>query len=127
MSRRSQDWHISGWLAIALVPLVLPIALVAKLVSTKKTRDRSAAEVAGFLRDFIDGTGGEWDWDDFTSVPITNQRLDAIRIEADRIPLPINQAGRIKLAELLARAEAFSIIGSELHLWWCQKCGSLCS
>jgi len=96
MSRRSQDWHISGWLAAALVPLVLPITLLAKLLSTKKTRDRSAAEVAGFLRDFIDGSGGEWDWDDFTSVPITNQRLDNIRIEAGRIPLADNRGiGRV--------------------------------
>jgi hypothetical protein len=62
--------------------------------------------VAGFLRDFIDGSGGELDWDDFTSVPITNQRLDNIRIEAGRIPLPIDQAGRTTLAELLALAEA---------------------
>jgi len=57
----------------------------------KKTRDRSVGDVVGFLRDFIDGRGGEWDWDDFTSVPITDPTLEAIRAEADLISLPIDQ------------------------------------
>jgi hypothetical protein len=35
-------------------------------------RKRTAAEVATYLRDFIDGTGDEWDWDDFESVPIAD-------------------------------------------------------
>jgi len=28
---------------------------------------------------FLQGTGGEWDWDDFTSTPLKDDYLDAIR------------------------------------------------
>src|SRR5688572_28945253 len=101
MSRRSTDWHIAGWKAILLAPIALPLAILIQLLPLKKTRDRNPEEVAGFLRDFAEGTGGEWDWDDFTSVPITDPRLEAIRIEADMIPLPIEPEDLQKLQELI--------------------------
>ena len=44
--------------------------------------DRTPEEVAGFLDDFVDGTGGEWDWDEFESVPINNPTLNALRKRA---------------------------------------------
>jgi hypothetical protein len=70
------------------------------------SRSRSAAEVAKYLRDFIDGTGGEWDWDDFTSIPIKEPELEAIRGEAELIALPIrNEAGFTELRALLTRVE----------------------
>jgi len=72
MVRRSTDWHIAGWKAISLAPIALPLAILIQLLPLKKTQDRTPEEVAGFLRDFAEGTGGEWDWDDFTSVPITD-------------------------------------------------------
>ena len=64
------------------------------------------SEVATYLRDFIEGTGGEWDWDDFTSVPIADARLEAIRQEAGSIPLPVDEAGFDRLRDLLKRAAA---------------------
>jgi len=77
-----------------------------RLFGIGKTIDRSAADVAGFIRDFIDGTGGDWDWDDFTSVPITSPELESIRAQADMIELPVDAAGMDQLKELLERAEA---------------------
>ena len=39
----------------------------------------SAAEVRRYITDFLDGRGGPWDWDDFTSIPIDDPQLDSIR------------------------------------------------
>lgn len=101
---RSGDWHISGWLAILLAPLLFPVALVVGLFS--KPAKRTPAEVAGFIRDFIEGTGGDWDWDDFTSVHLSDPELEAIRREADMIALPVTPEGKGQLKALLVRAEA---------------------
>ncbi|HSC17648.1 MAG TPA: hypothetical protein VLC74_01930 [Rhizomicrobium sp.] len=111
MSPRSRDWHVSGWPAVVPAPFVFPIALLMQLLPLKKTRDRSASDVAGFLRDFIAGTGGQWDWDDFTSIPITDTALDAIRAEAEMIRLPVDEIGSQKLKELLAKAEKLEFGG----------------
>jgi hypothetical protein len=85
---------------------VLPLGILTQLFRGKGTRDRSAEDVVGLLGDFIDGTGGDWDWDDFTSVPIMAPELEAIRLEAEFVTLPVTSAGRDKLQELLAKARA---------------------
>ena len=38
------------------------------------------AEVADIIEQFLDRTGGQWDWDDFTSIRILDPELDAIRM-----------------------------------------------
>lgn len=40
----------------------------------------SKTEVVAYIDDFVDGKGGDWDWDDFTSVPIDEPELDRIRL-----------------------------------------------
>lgn len=40
---------------------------------------RSRVEVVTYIDDFVAGRGGEWDWDDFTSIPISDPELDRIR------------------------------------------------
>ncbi len=104
MSRRSSDWHIAGWPAYILAPLLVPIGLLFRLMRVGQTGDRTAAEVAAFIDDFISGTGGEWDWDDFTSVPLSDPELEAIRSEAELIRLPVDETGVDKLRELHDRA-----------------------
>jgi hypothetical protein len=47
---------------------------------SKRLNRRSSAEVADKIEGHIQGTEGPWDWDDFTSVPIADDRLDAIRL-----------------------------------------------
>jgi len=42
---------------------------------------RSRAEVAEIIEQFLDGTGGRWDWDDFCSIRIKDPELDAIRLK----------------------------------------------
>lgn len=90
-----------------LAPILFPMALLVALLPLKKTRDRSAVDVACFLREFINGTGGDWDWDDFESIPITNPLLDQIRREALAAGPPNADLRRLK--ELLARVEAMAV------------------
>ncbi len=65
---------------IALLPLLVPGLIVALLLAPFSRPVRmSAGEVAAYLRDFRDGTGADWDIDDFTSSRIADPRLEAIR------------------------------------------------
>jgi hypothetical protein len=102
--------HISGWPGVLLAPLVVPIILlivVAKrLFGLKTSKDRTAGEVEVYLRDFLDGTGGAWDWDDFTSIKITDPELDAIGEEAAWVELPLTDSGRATLSDLLEQVRA---------------------
>jgi hypothetical protein len=42
---------------------------------------RSHQEVANIIESFVEGTGRNWDWDDFCSHEIENRELDAIRLK----------------------------------------------
>lgn len=88
----------------------IPIAIVLKLVTMPFERPitRTPAEVARYLRDFLDGSGGEWDFDDFSSVPIADPRLDTIRERASRFNGPKSVEGLTELRALLAEAEALA-------------------
>ena len=43
--------------------------------------DPSRAEIAKTITDFIEGRGGEYDWDDFTTYPLKDPDLEKIRKE----------------------------------------------
>jgi hypothetical protein len=112
MARHNQ-WHVelTGWRAL-LIPFAfvaaIMVQLVVRLFGLKNSADLTPDEVAGYLQNFIGGRGGDWDWDDFTSVPITDPALEAIRQEAEMVPLPIDDAGISKLRQLLARARSLA-------------------
>ncbi len=36
-------------------------------------------ELADLIEKFLDGTGGQWDWDDFTSIKLRDPDLERIR------------------------------------------------
>ena len=44
------------------------------------------AEVAKCLEDFLEGRGGRWDWDDFTSIRIKDPGLESIRLRCASLP-----------------------------------------
>lgn len=90
-------------LAIVAVPLAVAAALVSSFFGL--TAKHSALQVATYLRNFIEGRGGGWDWDDFISVPIGDPRLEDIRIKAAAIDLPVTDEGLAILRELLVEAE----------------------
>lgn len=80
--QRGSGKAITGWAAVLLAPVLIPIAIIAGLLPGKKTVDRTPEDVVGYLTDFLEGAGGEWDWDDFECVPITDPDLDDIRRRA---------------------------------------------
>lgn len=104
-----QQRHISGWPAILLAPIAIPVILAVQLLQKlhilKSTADLEAPDVEKYLRDFLDGGGGEWDWDDFTSIPITDPTLESIREQAAWVALPLDNEGRATLEHLLAEVE----------------------
>lgn len=97
--------HISGLPAILLAPLAIPVFLlvvaVMRMFGWKDTADLTASDVETYLQDFMQGTGGAWDWDDFTSITITDPELDAIREEAMMVSLPVDPEGMATLQRLL--------------------------
>lgn len=58
--------------------------------------------MAAIIRAFLDGTGGQWDWDDFTSCALSDPDLDDIRVRAGAVELP---AGKEECAALKRLAE----------------------
>jgi hypothetical protein len=44
------------------------------------------AEAAAYIRHFLDGTGGKWDWDDFISAKLDDPWLDRIRRTCAELP-----------------------------------------
>lgn len=90
---RHQQWHISGWPAVLLAPVAIIVAvlvqLFVRLFGLNNSADLTREGVLGYLEDFIDGRGGDWDWDDFTSIPIRDPSLDRVREEAASVELPL--------------------------------------
>lgn len=102
--QRTSPVVITGWRAVLLAPIAVPLALLASLWPGKNTVDRSTDEVAGFLRDFLDDSGGQWDWDEFESVPITDPELEQIRLRATTPGTDLHQV--LEQAERLAKARS---------------------
>ncbi|AYV45768.1 hypothetical protein CFHF_11870 [Caulobacter flavus] len=71
-----------AWAAMLTLAVALPVALLARLWPFERAVDRTPEAVAAILRDFLEGTGGPNDWDDFESVPITDPKLEDIRRRA---------------------------------------------
>lgn len=67
-------------IAIAVLLLIIPIFRLLTFVSKRLNR-YTAAQVADKIEKHIQGTEGPWDWDYFTSVPIADDHLDAIRLK----------------------------------------------
>lgn len=105
--QRGSPHAITGWLAVALAPILIPLGLIAMVLPGKKTVDRTPEDVAGFMSDLLDGSGGVWDWDEFESVPITDPKLDAIRLRAIPFgpPNPNVEGLRALIAEAVALIE----------------------
>jgi hypothetical protein len=56
------------------------------------------------LSDFLEGSGGEWDWDAYTGVSLKDPKLNSIRKRALRVELPLSDDGREELESLLKEA-----------------------
>ena len=90
-------------IGIVLIPLFLIFKLI--ILPFERPLKRTPKEVAKYLQDLLDGTGGDWDWDDFTSCPIFDPQLEELRVRAWDIELPLTDEGIAELQQLLADAK----------------------
>lgn len=83
--------HNLAWLVVVpIVIIALALFIAALPIKRKVTPDQLANELESHLL----GTGGDWDWDDTTSVAIADARLerlrstlpkfDSLKLESDR-------------------------------------------
>jgi hypothetical protein len=50
-------------------------------------RNLTREQVAKIIEDFLEGTGGEWDWEAFTDgYPLSDSRLEEIRLRSMSLP-----------------------------------------
>ena len=92
--------------AVVFIPIVLALRLL--MWPFERPLERTADEVADYLRDFLDNTSGDWDFDDFTSIPIADPRLESIRIRVGRVQEPMSEEGSEALRSLLSEVEALA-------------------
>ena len=90
-------------IAIVLLPILIIIKLI--ILPFERPMKRKPDEVVRYLQDFVDGTGGDWDWDDFTSCPISDPQLEELRVRACDVELPVTDVGLAELRILLAHAK----------------------
>lgn len=74
-------------------------------------RHQEAAYVAKSIAAFLDGTSGEWDWDDFTSFRLRDPAVEGVRRRALAIDLPVDEKGEAALRDLQAEAECIAAHG----------------
>jgi len=67
---------------------------------------RTAAEVANYLRDYInDCDDDDGNWDAFVCIPIADPALENVHQRAAAVRLPLEPGGQAELEGLLAEAE----------------------
>ena len=65
-----------------------------RAIQSAPYRKSRKTRLADIIERFLDGTGGRWDWDDFTSLSITDPELDAIRVRCGQLYDEPTYAGR---------------------------------
>jgi len=104
----SRDYGpLRNGLGLLAAAVIVPLAIVVKLLVLpfERPAKSSPAGVAASLRNFLDETDGLRGWDEFTSVPLADSRLESIRRRAAEVSLPLTAAGRAEIERLLAEAE----------------------
>ena len=108
ISSESSIWAkaLGGFILIFVLPTFIVVKILIK--PFEKPARVSADDVVTYLRDFLEGTGGEWDWDDFISIEIADPQLEAIRKRACALRLPPQDEDLALLRGLLSEAEAIA-------------------
>lgn len=113
MRRALIDPRNSLWrnaLGVVAAIILIPLVIIVKLITMPFERPHTwpPEKVAAYIRDFLAGTGSEWDWDDFISASLADPDLEKICQRAARVELPLSDKGRATLSALLAEAEAMA-------------------
>ena len=107
----SPNWNLgqkvlAALLLIVFSPLLLLAVLLALLAGSGvlgKQSDFTIDEVIDFIESFLEGTGGEWDWDEFESC---GENADSFLNDAWRkcleLELPLTEEGEATLRVILA-------------------------
>lgn len=98
------------WLRRPATKSVNPISVLVSAFAGifHKSIQRTPAEVCVYLSEFIDEIGQPYDWDDFISLTIADNDLEAIRAQAADVNLPVSAEGMAILRRLLAEARTLS-------------------
>jgi hypothetical protein len=91
---------------------VLSIAPLFRLLTriSKRRNRRTAKDVANAIERHIEGTEGLYDWDTFTSIPIADESLDAIRmrcLELDH-PTPVSAENVEELKRIVEQLKNYN-------------------
>lgn len=65
-----------------------------------KGRQQQAAYAARTIHSFLDGSCGDYNWDDFISCPLRDPQVERIRRHAGGIDLPADEHGQAILLSL---------------------------
>lgn len=76
------------------------------------SRQQQAAYAERTIRAFLDGSCGDYDWDNFTSCSLRDQDVDYIRRRAGDIDLPVDDEGQASLLSLADEADRFATSNS---------------
>lgn len=70
---------------------------------SRAKNNMTPSDVANAIDSHLEGREKPWDWDTFTSVPIANKRLDAVRLRCIELdsPLPIPKNKREELERIV--------------------------
>ena len=108
ISAESSIWAkiLGGFILIFVLPVFIVVKI--RIKPFEKPAKVSVDEVVTYLRDFLEGSGASWDWDDFISIEIADPRLEAIRKRACALRLPPQGEDFALLKSLLGEAEALA-------------------
>jgi len=76
---------MTGILALA-TSVILGVGLALWFLKHHGKVKRTREEVVTIIESFINGTGEEWGWDDFISIPVHDPELEKIRVRCARLP-----------------------------------------
>jgi hypothetical protein len=76
-----------------------------KMERRRKQHREDATYAVQTTREFLEGTGGAHDWDDFTSCSLYDPQLDRIRKLARTVDLPVGPEERTTLEVLAGQAD----------------------
>jgi hypothetical protein len=92
--------HSATWLVI--IPLgIVTLALLVAAIPARK-REVSPEQFADELEKHLLGTEGEWDWDDLTSIPFTDERLERIRFALPKFDSLAEEKDKDELRAIIA-------------------------
>ena len=96
--------------SIAIASVVCVLVLFRFLTFLSKRRNRlTPGQVADAIEKHLEGIDGPYDWDDFTSIPIADDHLDAIRLRCTEVGgAPASEGTLKELRDIVAQLRSLA-------------------